>query len=144
MSSLNTTSNVKKAALSLGAIILLSTLGAAPAMAKACKDVHIEAKNLTNKHIPITDLDYWDSESGKWRSEPVPNTPLSNNRTWQINRNLERVNGQPVKVKVKYKYRAKKKYSKLLKRWTYKTVRKTHTSTSKLCERDSEFVMQLR
>ena len=114
MSATQHTSSVKKAALSIGAILLLSVLGAAPAMAKACKNVHIEAKNLTGQSITIVDLDYWDSESEKWRSEPLKNVPLKQNRTWQVNRHLERVNGQSVKVKVKYKYRAKHKYNKLL------------------------------
>lgn len=144
MSATHHTSSVKKAVLSIGAIILLSVLGAAPAMAKACKDVHIEATNLTGKSITIVDLDYWDSESEKWRSEPLKNVPLKKNRTWQVNRNLERVNGQSVKVKVKYKYKVKHKYNKLFKRWSYKTVRKTFTSGSKTCKRDSEYVMEIR
>ena len=103
MSFTNNTSTTQKAVLAISAIVLLSTFGAAPAMAKACKNVHIEVKNVSGKSITVYDLDYWDSESEKWRSEPVKNTPIRNNRTWQINRNLERVNGQSVKVRVQYK-----------------------------------------
>ena len=143
MSSINTTSNVKKAALSIGAIILLSALGASPVMAKACKNVHIEVKNTTGKSLTIVDLDYWDSESEKWRSEPVKNTRISKNRTWQINRNLERVNGQSVKVRVKYKYKYKK-WNKLFKRWNSKTARASYISGSKTCKRNSEYVMRIR
>lgn len=136
-------STFKKATLTIGTFILLSTLGAAPAFAKACKNVHLEVKNTTGQTIEIIDLDYWDSESEKWRSEPIPNETIRNNRTWQANRNLERVNGQSVKIKVKYKHK-KKHWNKLLKRWKWKTVKSTHTSSSKTCRRNAEYIMSIR
>jgi len=143
MSSHHTTPRIKQAVLSITALLLFSVLGASPALAKACKNVHIEVKNNTSAAIVITDLDYWDSESEKWRSEPVKNTLISKSRTWQINRNLERVNGQSVKVKVKYKYKYKK-WNKLFKRWDWKTHRTSYTSSSKTCTRNAEYLVQLR
>lgn len=91
--------------------------------------------------IKIVDLDYWDSESEKWRSEPVPNEVINHNRSWQENRNLERVNGQSVKVRVEYKTR---KWNRLLKRWGWKAGKKRFISGSKTCKRNSEFVMNVR
>ena len=141
MLSTHTQSLLKRSTLALGAIIILSTLGAAPAFAKACKNVHIEVKNTSGQEIKIIDLDYWDSESEKWRSEPVSNQVIKNNRTWQIQRNLERVNGQPVKLRVEYRER---KWNKLLKKWVWTARKGKKHSTSKQCKRNSEYMISIR
>lgn len=141
MLSTHTPSLLKKSTLAIGAVIILSTLGASPAFAKSCKNVHIEVKNTSGQEIKIIDLDYWDSESEKWRSEPVSNQVIKNNRTWQINRNLERVNGQPVKVRVEYKVR---KWNKLMKKWVWKARKSNKKSSSKQCYRGTEFLMSIK
>lgn len=134
-------STFKTTAIAISAILMLSTFGASPALAKAYKRVHLQVNNQTGHPIKIIDLDYWDSESEKWRSEPVANEVIENNRSWQENRNLERVNGQRVKVRVEYKTR---KWNRLLKRWGWKSGKKRFTSKTKTCKRKSEFVMNVR
>ena len=133
-------SQTKTTVIAIGAAILLSTFATTPAFAKACKKVHLEVKNATGAPIKIVDLDYWDSESEKWRSEPVRNVKINDNRTWQATRNLERVNGQPVKIRVEYK---KQKWSKLLKKWVWKAKKSKYYSGSKHCTRNTEFVMAI-
>lgn len=140
MTSNDNRNNRKTTVIAMGTALLLATFAATPALAKACKNVHLEVKNETSQPIKILDLDYWDSESEKWRSEPVGNETIHKNRTWQENRNLERVNGQPVKVRVKYK---KMKWSKLFKKWVKKGKTIRVTSPAKQCTRNSEFIVKI-
>lgn len=131
----------KTTVLAISTILLFGTFAATPVFAKACKNVHLEVKNTSNKPIEIVDIDYWDSESEKWRSEPVPNEIIHKNRTWQESRNLERVNGQPVKIRVEYKRTKWKKWSK---KWVGKGRKIKFISESKQCTRNTEYVMHVR
>lgn len=140
MSNSTQRSTAKKTLMAICAVMLLGTFGATPAFAKACKNVHIEVKNGTGNKIKILDMDYWDSESEKWRSKPVKNEIINKNRTWQKNYNLGRVNGQDVRIRIKYK---KQKWSKFFKKWvsTGKTIR-SMSKVSK-CKRYAEYIMTL-
>lgn len=141
MSTLTKCSNTKTATIAMCALLLGGVFGATPAFAKACKNVHIEVKNETGAKIKILDLDYWDSESEKWRSKPVKNEMINNDRIWQKNYNLGRVNGQDVRIRMKYK---KQKWSRVFKRWV-STGKKIRTlSATKKCTRNSEFIMSLK
>ncbi len=141
MTSNDKSNNRKSTVIARSTALLLATFAATPAFAKACKNVHLEVKNETSKPIKILDLDYWDSESEKWRSEPVRNETIHKNRTWQENRNLERVNGQPVKVRIKYK---KMKWSKFSKKWVKKGKTIRVISPTKQCARNSEFLVRIK
>ena len=134
-------SSIKATLLTVTGALLLSTLTTTPVFAKACKSVYIEAKNQTGNKIKIVDLDYWDVESEKWRSEPTKNESINNGRVWQTTRNLERVNNQDVKIRIEYK---KAKWNKLLKKWTWKAKKSKFVSTTKKCSRGVGFVMTIR
>ena len=137
----NKRNTTKTTIVALSTVLLLGIFAATPAFAKACKKVHMEVKNKTGEQIKIVDLDYWDSESEKWRSEPVRNVNINNNRTWQATRNLERVNGQPVYLRVEYK---EKKWSRLLQKRVWKAKKSKFYSGTKHCTRNTEFLMEIK
>ena len=141
MTTSTTHSHLKTTSLAICALLLMSTFGAAPAFAKACKNIHIEVKNNTSDKVKIVDLDYWDAESEKWRSKPVKNEIINKNRIWQKNVNLGRVNGQDVKIRMEYK---KVKWSKFFKKWVSKGRKIKAYSVMKKCTKNSEFIMNLR
>lgn len=120
------------------ALFALSTFAATPAFAKACKKVDIQAQNKSGKEVKVIDLDYYDKESGKWRSEPVKNNTIKNGRYWQIERNLERVNGQDVRVRVQYRVRIK---NSGLKQWG--KVKNAHSAWSE-CKKGGFYGVTLK
>ena len=87
-------------------IIIVSALITSPTYAKNCRKVHLEVHNQTGVPIKIIDVDYWDEESEIWRSEPIKNEVINNNRFWQESRTLEHVYNQDVKIR--YEYRIQK------------------------------------
>lgn len=119
---------------------LLALLMPNPAQAKNCKKVHLQVNNQTGKTIKIIDLDYWDTESEKWRSEPVRNTVVKNNRAWQKTRRLEHVHNQNVKIRVEYR---KAKWNKFLKRVSWSKKQK-YISSPKKCTKYADYTMTLR
>lgn len=131
-----------KALIAGSALCLLAVLTPDYGYAKSCRNVHLEVKNQTGKSIKMVDLDYWDSESEKWRSEPVRNEVIKNGRTWQENRNLEFVNNQPVKIRVEYKTLKWHKWSKKWK-WALRKSRFT-TRNAKTCTKNTEYIISLR
>jgi hypothetical protein len=96
-----TTSNCKT--IMLAGIVGLTTLAASPASAAWCKKVYIKAINQTGQTVNITDLDYYDYEDGKWRSEPTVNKSIPNGQVWSDTRTLESVGGERIKIRIEYK-----------------------------------------
>lgn len=141
MSSTKQPSSIKTTIITVTGALLLSAFTATPAFAKACKDVYIQANNQTGAKIKIVDLDYWDAESEKWRSEPTRNEEIKDGNVWQTTRNLERVNNQDVKIRIEYK---KAKWNKLLKKWTWKAKKSKFVSSAKKCTHGVDFVMTIR
>ncbi len=119
---------------------LIVTLMPAQAEAKSCRKVHLEVNNRTGKTIKVIDLDYWDTESEKWRSEPVRNEVIKNKRAWQETRNLEHVHNQRVKVRVEYRMA---KWNKFLKRTTW-SKKKRYIAPAKKCTKRADFSMTIR
>ena len=109
MTDKNTQSNCKT--IMLAGIVGLATLAASPASAAWCKKVYIKATNQTGQTVNITDLDYYDYEDGKWRSEPTVNKRIPNGQVWSDTRTLESVGGEKIKIRIEYKdaYGNKKK-----------------------------------
>ena len=139
--SISTSNNtLKTTLLAIATLVIVSTLGATPAFAKACKHVHIEVKNQTGAKVKIVDLDYWDTESEKWRSKSVRNEQINHNRTWQKRFNLGRVNGQDVKIRIEYR---KQKWNRVFKKWMYSGKLYKTISAEKRCTKNAEFMMTL-
>lgn len=88
----------------------------------------------------MVDLDYWDSESEIWRSEPVRNEVIENNRSWQEARTLEHVHNQSIKVRAEYKTR---QWSKWLKRWMWSAGKSRLVSSAQKCVKNSDFTLTL-
>jgi len=122
-------------------LCLFATLASNSVFAKSCRNVHVEVRNQTGKSIKMVDLDYWDSESEKWRSEPVRNEVIKNGHTWQENRNLEFVNNQPVKLRVEYKTL---KWSKWSKKWKWAMKKSRFTMRNpKTCTKNTDYIVTL-
>jgi hypothetical protein len=119
---------------------LLCALAPNQVQAKTCRKVHLEVNNRTGKNIKILDLDYWDTESEKWRSEPVRNEMIRNNRVWQETRNLEHVHNQNVKIRVEYRVA---KWNKFLKRTTW-SKKQRYLANPKKCTKGADFTMTIR
>ena len=68
-----------------------------------CRKVDVRVTNNTGSKIKIVDLDYYDSQKQKWRSEPTPNAVIANGRVWRKTRSLERIFLEQTKVKIKYR-----------------------------------------
>lgn len=131
----------KKPAL-LAALCLLVAFAPGQTLAKSCRNVHLEVRNQTGKSIKMIDLDYWDSESEKWRSEPVRNEVIKNGHTWQENRNLEFVNNQPVKIRVEYRTL---KWHKFSKKWKWAMKKSSLTMKNpKTCTKNTDYIISLR
>jgi len=108
------------------AILGATALAASPASAASCKSVYVKAANQTGQTVTITDLDYYDYEDAKWRSEPTVNKQIPNGQVWADTRTLGSVGGERIKIRIEYKdaYGNKKKaYS------TAKTCRDKSTFT---------------
>lgn len=131
----------RKPIFSLAVLCLWSGLISTQAYAKSCRNVHLEVRNQTGKSIKMLDLDYWDTESEKWRSEPVRNEVIKNNHTWQENRNLEFVNNQPVKIRVEYRTLKWNKWSKKWK-WAMKKSRYV-MKQPKTCTKNTDYIITL-
>lgn len=121
---MNTRTFAKAAALTLAATTAFGA--AAPAMAaNTCRNVQLEVINKTGDKINIVDIDYWDPAKGRdggWRSEPIKNETLNNNRTWRETRNLEKVNKRRTKMRVEYRIKGK------LGGWSFKKYKKNSGS----------------
>lgn len=120
------------------ALLVFGTFGVTPAFAKACKNVDVQVHNKTGKEVKIIDLDYYDIESGIWRSEPIINSTVGNGRYWQVERNLERVNGQDVTIRIDYRVRLK---DRGFKQWS--KVKNAKSSTAR-CGADSFYSVTLK
>jgi hypothetical protein len=83
-------------------ILGAAALAASPASAKWCKGVYVKATNQTGRSVTITDLDYYDYEDGKWRSEPTVNKRIPNGQVWSDTRTLESVGGERIKIRIEY------------------------------------------
>lgn len=133
--------NIKTTLLTVTGALLLSAFTAAPAFAKTCKDVYVQATNQTGGNIKIIDLDYWDDESEKWRSKPVKNEEIKKGLLWQQTFNLQRVNNQDVKIRIEYR---KAKWNKLLKKWKWAAKKSKAISSMKKCSRGSQYIMTIK
>jgi hypothetical protein len=55
--------------------------------------------------IKVVDLQYWDKEDNKWRSELTDNKRINTGQTAVWNKNLEYIGGETgVKIKIYFKY----------------------------------------
>lgn len=98
---------IAKSFLAIAAIMLLTAMTPTQAYAKNCRKVYLQVTNTTNGPIKIRDLDYYDTESEKWRSIRVKNEVIGSNAVWQETRTLAHVNNQNVKLKIKYSTKGK-------------------------------------
>ncbi len=130
-----------KYALTIAILCFAAALAPNQAFAKSCRNVYLEVKNNSSNPIKIVDLDYWDSESEIWRSEPVRNEVIKKHRVWQETRNLEHVNNQPVKIRAEYRTG---KWSKLLKRWNWSIKKHRLISPAKTCTKGTEYSVTIR
>ena len=69
---------------------------------RSCRDVYLEVENNTGDDILVIDVDYWDPSSEIWRSEPVSNETIRDGRSWQEERNLEKVDQMRTRIRVEY------------------------------------------
>ena len=84
-------------------ILGATALAVSPASAASCKKVYVKATNQTGQTVTITDLDYYDYEDGKWRSEPTVNKRIPNGQVWADTRTLGSVGGEKIKIRIEYK-----------------------------------------
>ncbi|AEG00150.1 hypothetical protein Metme_1732 [Methylomonas methanica MC09] len=98
---------IAKPVLAIAAVMLLTALTPNQAFAKNCRKVYLQVTNATGGPIKIKDLDYYDTESEKWRSIRVKNEVIGSNAVWQETRTLAHVNNQNVKLKIKYSTKGK-------------------------------------
>jgi hypothetical protein len=99
----------------MAGIVGLTALSASPASAAWCKKVYVKATNQTGQPVKIIDLDYYDYEDGKWRSEPTVNKVIPRGQVWADTRTLESVGGERIKIRIEYRDafgNKKKAYSK--------------------------------
>lgn len=136
----HTRSAIAKAALLISAVLTLSILAPSQAFAKNCKKVHLQIANQTGKTIKVRDVDYWDSESEKWRSIAVKNTQINPGLIWQDTRTLAHVYNQSVKIKVKYSTREKGKIFKNNNKWVKANP---FISSSQMCTDKAAYVMSI-
>ncbi|MGY6276769.1 hypothetical protein [Methylomonas sp. MgM2] len=129
---------VARSFLLIGALLL--AIASSQVQAKNCRKVHLEVRNQSGHPIKFVDLDYWDSESEIWRSEPVRNVVIKNNRSWQETRTLERVYKQDVKIRAEYKTG---KWNKLLKRWVWSLRKSRAVSAPQQCVKNTDFLLTL-
>ena len=98
----------------LSGVMALALLGGwcgiASASGPKCSDVSIVVLNQYigndgyEKEIKVVDLDYWDDQDGKWRSETTSNHQIAFNATYTYTKNLSDVGGEPgVKIRIYYK-----------------------------------------
>lgn len=118
---------------------LFLTISSASAFRPSCKDVYLKVQNNTGNPIKVIDLDYWDQNSEKWRSELVPNEIIPNGQPWQATRNLERINNLTTKVRVDYRTRTKNIFGK--ESWSFKVSKAE--SKSETCKKGQIFQITL-
>jgi hypothetical protein len=95
----------------LGLALVAAFAGPAAADSK-CSSVDIQVTNdyrdpVTNAKVDIkvVDLQYWDKEDNKWRSELTDDKRINTGQTAVWNKNLEYVGGETgVKIKIFFKY----------------------------------------
>jgi hypothetical protein len=102
-----------------------------------CKAVDVTVTNNTGSKIKIIDLDYFDYERNKWRSEPTPNKVVSAGQNWRKTRKLEKVAADETKIRIKYRLRK----TAGLKKWGQTRF---GYSAKSVCEDGSDFQVDLR
>lgn len=120
---------IAKPVLAIAAALAFTALTANPAFAKNCRKVYLQVSNATGAPIKIRDLDYYDTESEKWRSIAVKNEVIGANAVWQETRTLAHVNNQKVKLKVKYSTKGKHFWK----------MHKPYVSGSQMCSKGAAY-----
>jgi len=88
-----------KAALTAAAFAASATAASAWGF-DICEDVTVIFTNLSDEPVELYDIDYYDYGQSMWRSEPITNSTVLPNGTYEMNRNLEDVEDADTRIRI--------------------------------------------